>query len=87
MTETGATTGLSACHFRAGTDEEIEMFQLLVEQEIPDSYAVKWEFDGEDHRISYGMSVRVFTSDINASHEFGECIRHALECAGKLERY
>ena len=49
-------------------------------------YSVTWQFDGDDHQIIYGSHTRVYTNDIKAAHEFGECVRHSLECAGVLDR-
>ena len=58
----------------------------------PGSYSVTWELldnrdpDGnQTHTITYGLSVKSFSCNLAASREFGECIRHSLECAGIFE--
>ena len=39
------------------------------------------------HTIRYGEQVKRFakSDDLQASAEFGACVRHSLECAGKLD--
>lgn len=48
----------------------------------PEAYAVKWEFDGDTHRITYGIQNRCYLDSLTACREYGECIRHSLECSG-----
>jgi hypothetical protein len=48
---------------------------------------VKWEVTGKgSHVITYGKQVDNFfkSKDLEASHCFGECVRHSLECASKF---
>lgn len=37
------------------------------------------------HVIEYGKQRKTFFDDLEACHEFGECVRHSLECEGKLD--
>lgn len=62
------------------------MKRTLIEFTEPGSYGVKWEFDGVEHVITYGFEVCHYSSDLEACHQFGEAVGHALECAGKLDR-
>ena len=60
---------------------------IIAKHETPGSYPVEWVCQGRRHRgqvhtVTYGHSERMFSSDLAASREFGECVRHALECAG-----
>lgn len=48
----------------------------------PGAYMVKWQFDGTTHLITYGGQERHYGNDLSAAREYGECIRHALECGG-----
>lgn len=61
--------------------------KLLAKFVSQGSYPVRWEFDGANHAITYGERIHVYTNDLTAAHEYGECVRHSLECAGKLERF
>ena len=47
--------------------------------------AITWVRRGNLHSVTYGYSVKVTGCDMEACHEFGECVRHSLECAGKLD--
>ena len=46
---------------------------------------VRWEFDGLVHVITYGRHSKQFQFDLDAAHEFGECVGHSLHCAGKFD--
>lgn len=48
-------------------------------------FPVTWELLQGEHVITYGLQVTRYRDDIAASREYGECIRHSLECAGKLD--
>lgn len=37
------------------------------------------------HQIQYGTQVKTFENDMDAAIEFGTCVRHSVECAGKLD--
>ena len=54
---------------------------------IPGQYVVKWEWDAraKRHVITYGSHQYRRACDVDASEEYGRCIRHALECAGVLD--
>lgn len=58
--------------------------KILVKFEHTNSYPVTWEFEYPYHLITYGTSKNVYIDDLKAAHEFGESVRHALECAGEL---
>ena len=58
--------------------------ELLATFKHANCYPVSWAYNGVQHRITYGTQTRVYYHDIEACHEFGECVRHALECAGKF---
>lgn len=45
---------------------------------------VIWKFDGKVHIVEYGTQSETYYDDLLASECFGYCIRHSLECAGKL---
>ncbi len=54
------------------------------------SFQVMWEawgrkYHGQSHKVTYGYSERTFSCDLAASREYGECVRHALECAGLFD--
>ena len=38
-----------------------------------------------NHRIVYGEHRSLHSCDVSAAHDFGECVRHAISCAGSLE--
>jgi len=61
--------------------------KTLARHTTQDSYSVFWQFDGERHFILYGEQVKIFPlgKDIAACREYGECVRHSLECAGLLD--
>lgn len=58
---------------------------LLAEFTEGDS-TVSWGKRGDMHIITYGLQVKRYRDDIGACHKFGECVRHSLECAGKLDQ-
>lgn len=37
------------------------------------------------HVIQYGLQVKLFDTQLAAAEEFGYCLRHGLECEGKLD--
>lgn len=53
--------------------------------EINHQYPVSWSFVGGLHNVVYGEQVRAFDCDLAAAREFGECVRHAAECAGAFD--
>ena len=60
---------------------------IIAKHDTPGSYAVTWQchgrrYHGQTHVITYGHMRRTFSCDLAASREFGECVRHAAECAG-----
>ncbi len=63
---------------------------IIAKHQTKGSYDVTWQvhgrnFHGALHTVTYGHSERMFQgagSDLKASREFGECVRHAAECAG-----
>ena len=60
---------------------------IIAKHETPSSYPVTWQCHGRKHRgqvhtVTYGTWERILSCDLAASHEFGECVRHAIECAG-----
>ena len=46
---------------------------------------VTWSRKRKRHTVHYGKQVTHCTDSLQACHEFGECVRHSLECAGKLD--
>ena len=48
-------------------------------------YSVLWQAGKTRHVITNGLQVKTFNNSLDACHEFGECVRHSLECAGKLD--
>jgi hypothetical protein len=46
---------------------------------------VTWGRLAGEHIVTYGQQVTKYRCDVAACHEFGECVRHSLECAGKLD--
>jgi len=36
--------------------------------------------------VVYGADIRTGLNWLEAAHEFGECVFHSLECAGKVDR-
>ena len=48
---------------------------------------VVWSRDGPTgrHMVRYGLQAKFYTDDLLAAHEFGECVRHYLECQGLLD--
>ena len=60
---------------------------IIAKHKTPGSYAVTWQchgrkHGGQVHTVTYGHSERTFGNDLSAAREFGECVRHAAECAG-----
>lgn len=50
-------------------------------------YDVTWyRYANGSFKVVYGQQIKTFKKreDVEACHEFGECVRHSLECAGKL---
>lgn len=39
---------------------------------------------GRTHKVRYGFQVKIFGNDMDACHEFGECVRHWAECEGRF---
>ena len=39
----------------------------------------------DEYRVSYGLDVRGGLSWLEAAHQYGECLFHALRCDSKLE--
>jgi hypothetical protein len=51
-------------------------------------YEVKWYISGKAkkiHKVEYGLQIKKFDNNLEACHEFGECVLHSLGCAGKLD--
>ena len=53
-------------------------------------HEVNWSKTTDEHgkvtyTITYGQQQTSYQDDLAACREFGECVRHSLECAGKLD--
>jgi hypothetical protein len=57
----------------------------LTRVSIPNQHDVVWYKVGRKHRVEYGHHSVTFASDLEAAKTFGFCVRHALECEGKLD--
>ena len=58
----------------------------------PESYSVIWSYKpraakAHRHAVTYDQQSKTFADDLQAAREFGECVRHAAECAGAFDRY
>lgn len=54
---------------------------------IEGDYPVYWvKYKNGSFKITYGTYIKKYSKseDIECCHDFGECIRHALECKGEL---
>jgi len=63
------------------------MHTLIAKFEIDGQYPVEWWQDGRGrHTVQYGQQRLTFGKyqDLEASAEFGHCVRHCAECAGRL---
>jgi hypothetical protein len=40
---------------------------------------------GMTYAVAYGSQLKQTLTDVEAAHEFGECLMHALQCDGKLD--
>ena len=63
---------------------------IIATHETPGSYTVTWAqlacaHHGRVHIVTYGHSEHTFHCDLKAGREFGECVRHAAECAGLFD--
>lgn len=58
--------------------------QLLSYNNCADTPVV-WERAGDTHIVTYGKQVSYFGNDMDACHEYGECVRHSLECLSKFD--
>ena len=63
---------------------------IIAKHETPGSYAVTWAcLECAHYRlvhiVTYGHSEKTFHDNLAASREFGECVRHAAECAGLFD--
>ncbi len=45
---------------------------------------VYWHFNDPTHCIVYGTQLVMTDNAVTAAHRYGECVRHSLECAGKI---
>jgi hypothetical protein len=64
---------------------------IVAKHSNPLSYSVTWQChgrkgQGQTHTVIYGHSEHTFSCDLAASREFGECVRHAAECAGIFDQ-
>ena len=39
----------------------------------------------ENYAVAYGAQLKTQLDYVEAAHEFGECLMHALQCDGKLD--
>lgn len=61
------------------------MKTLLAKFEDGD-YNVLWYLVGKNkHAVEYGQQIKKFDNNLEACHEFGECVLHSVACTGKLE--
>jgi len=61
--------------------------QPVAVHDVPDQYRVVWTVDQLGrHTVTYGAEVRSFpkNQDLRAAECFGECVRHQVECAGRI---
>jgi len=58
--------------------------ELITEWKDGDT-AVTWHRDKKGYVITYGLQETHHQNNLIASHKFGECIRHSLECAGRFD--
>lgn len=61
------------------------MNQLLT-QFVDGDMIVSWYFDGVEHTITYGCQELSTPCNSTAADEYGSCVRHSLECAGKFDK-
>ncbi len=50
-----------------------------------DNGLIVWSRNKKKHQVRYGLQVKMFTDDLDAAEEVGRCLRHAVECEGKLD--
>lgn len=57
--------------------------------EIPGQCGIAWVQTGKhSHQVTYGLQVDRFhgeLADVEAAEAFGHAVRHAAECAGRLD--
>lgn len=46
---------------------------------------IVWSREGYVHQVRYGLQVLTFDTMLEACKELGYCIRHAMECLGRLD--
>lgn len=52
---------------------------------VAECEGVQWYKNSKVHCIVYGLQSTFYDDDLAACHGFGECVRHSLECEGKLD--
>lgn len=59
--------------------------KLLVETKIPGSHEVRlYQHGVNKFSVGYGQHVNMDLDRVQAAREYGNCIMHALSCAGLL---
>ena len=64
----------------------------IAKAEFEGQHSVIWNFNKSrnKHTVTYGEQVRTFSGrdfgEVEASHEYGECVAHAARCAELLDR-
>lgn len=60
---------------------------LITSHEVPGQYPVSIRKSGKrSFAVHYGLQTKDKLTWLEAAHEFGECVFHALECAGLIIR-
>ena len=58
----------------------------LARVEVPGQYAVTLRKTGRTYAVQYGLQETQHLAWHKAASEFGNCVFHALECAGLINR-
>jgi hypothetical protein len=63
-----------------------EQYRLVDEFRIPEQFPIAiWQRSKNTFAVTYGLQLAKDLSYAEASYELGECLLHAMSCAGKIK--